>query len=135
MPDRPSDLAHVESVPLHIFHHVRLGDGFSGIRHYATRKENAASFDGKRVPGMRSDNAGRNDRAAMNRKLVWIEQERFRGFGCSECAWVFKSSGAPVGKSFDEMMRNFELQRDREFTLHVCTDHSSGKSTRSKNTE
>jgi len=30
----------------------------------------------------------------MNRKLVWIEQQRFRGFGCSECAWVFKPSGA-----------------------------------------
>lgn len=26
----------------------------------------------------------------MSRKLVWIEQERFRGFGCSECSWRFK---------------------------------------------
>jgi hypothetical protein len=78
---------------------------------------------------------GRNDEAAMNRKLVWIEQERFRGFGCSECGWVFKSSGAPAGKSFDEMMRNFELQRDREFTLHACADHPRGKGTRNKNTE
>ncbi len=59
----------------------------------------------------------------MSRKLVWIEQRRFRGFGCSECAWVFNASGAPAGESFDEMMRNFELQRDREFTLHVCADH------------
>jgi hypothetical protein len=100
-----------------------------------TRKENAASFDGKRVLGLRSDNAGRSDRAAMNRRLVWIEQERFRGFGCSDCAWVFKSSGAPAGKSFGEMTRNFELQRDREFTLHVCTNHPRGKSTRSKNAE
>jgi hypothetical protein len=71
----------------------------------------------------------------MNRKLVWIEQERFRGFGCSECDWVFKSSGAPTGRSFDEMMRNFELQRDREFTLHVCADHPRGKSTKGKNTD
>jgi hypothetical protein len=71
----------------------------------------------------------------MNRKLVWIEHERFRGFGCSECAWVFKSSGAPTGRSFDEMMRNFELQRDREFTLHVCADHPRGKSRKNKNTE
>ncbi len=71
----------------------------------------------------------------MNRKLIWIERERFRGFGCSECAWIFESSGALAGKSFDEMMQNFELQRDREFTLHVCTDHPRGKSTRSKKTE
>ena len=58
----------------------------------------------------------------MSRKLVWIEQQRFRGLGCSECGWLFNSSGPP-GKSFDEMMRNFELQRDKEFTLHVCADH------------
>jgi hypothetical protein len=28
---------------------------------------------------------------------------------------VFNASGSPTGKSFDEAMRNFELQRDREF--------------------
>jgi hypothetical protein len=71
----------------------------------------------------------------MNRKLVWIEQSRFRGFGCSECAWVFNASGAPAGKTFEEMMRNFELQRDQEFTLHVCADHPRAKSRRSKDTE
>jgi hypothetical protein len=71
----------------------------------------------------------------MDRKLVWIEQERVQGFGCSKCAWVFKSSDAPAGKSFDEMMRNFELQRDTEFILHVCADHPKGKSTSSRNTE
>jgi hypothetical protein len=57
------------------------------------------------------------------RKLIWIEKSRFRGFGCSACAWVFKTSGAPTGTSFDEMMRNFELQRDGEFTSHVCADY------------
>jgi len=71
----------------------------------------------------------------MSRKLVWIEQQHFRGFGCSECAWVFNASGAPAGKSFDEMMQNFELKRDREFASHVCTDHPRTKSTRSKNAE
>jgi hypothetical protein len=56
----------------------------------------------------------------MSRELVWIEQQRFRGWGCSECAWVFSPSGALTGKSFNESARNFELQRDKEFTLHVC---------------
>jgi hypothetical protein len=65
--------------------------------------------------------------AAMSRKLVWIELKSFRGFGCSECGWRFKPSGAPEGKSFDEMMRNFELQRDREFKSHVCADHPADK--------
>jgi hypothetical protein len=30
------------------------------------------------------------------------------------------------------MMRNFELQRDKEFTLHVCADHSRAKGTNSE---
>jgi len=68
----------------------------------------------------------------MSRELAWIEQQRFRGFGCSECGWRFKPSGAPTGTSFDEMMRNFELQRDKEFTLHVCADHPRTKSTNSE---
>jgi hypothetical protein len=71
----------------------------------------------------------------MSRKLVWIEQPRFRGFGCSECTWVFKASGTPAGKSFDEMLGNFELQRDREFALHVCARHPGARSTPNKNPE
>jgi hypothetical protein len=59
----------------------------------------------------------------MRRKLVWVEERRFYGFACSECSWRFDSSAAPTGKSFDELMRNFELQRDKEFTSHVCADH------------
>jgi hypothetical protein len=85
-------------------------------------------LDGKRVPGMRSDgDAAQRQRRPMSRKLVWIEQQRFRGFGCSECGWRFKPAGAPTGTSFDEMMHNFELQRDKEFTLHVCADHPRAK--------
>jgi hypothetical protein len=65
----------------------------------------------------------------MSRRLVWIEKQRFRGFGCSECDWRFKSSGAPIGKTFDEMLRSFELQRDKEFTSHVCANYSPKKVT------
>jgi hypothetical protein len=70
---------------------------------------------------------GAETEAAMSRKLVWIELKSFRGFGCSECGWRFKPSGAPEGKSFDEMMRNFELRRDKEFESHVCADHAVHK--------
>jgi len=63
-------------------------------------------------------------------KLIWIEKSRFRGYGCSACAWVFNPSGAPTGNSFDEMMRNFELQRDKEFTLHVCAAHPRARAQR-----
>jgi hypothetical protein len=61
----------------------------------------------------------------MNRKLVWIEQ--FQGFGCSECGWRFDSPNALAGISLSEMMRNFELQRDQEFAVHVCAIHPRSK--------
>jgi rubredoxin len=61
----------------------------------------------------------------MSRKLVWIERDRFRGFGCSECGWRFKPSGTPAGTSFAEMIRNFQLQRDKEFRSHVCASKKS----------
>jgi Fe-S-cluster-containing hydrogenase component 2 len=68
----------------------------------------------------------------MSRELVWIEQQGLRCWGCSECAWVFNPSGALTGKSLDESKRNFELQRDKEFTLHVCADHPRAKSESTK---
>jgi len=69
----------------------------------------------------------------MRRELVWIEQQDFRGFGCSECGWRFQPSGPPTGASFDEMMRNYELQRDKAFTSHICADHPRTERRRSKN--
>ena len=68
----------------------------------------------------------------MGRKLVWIDQPHFRGFGCSACAWVFNPSGAPAGESFDEMMSKFEVQRDQEFSQHVCDSHSGAGNAESK---
>jgi hypothetical protein len=65
----------------------------------------------------------------MSRELVWIEQPLFRGWGCTQCAWVFNPPAALAGKSFDDLMRNFELKRDRAFTLHVCADHPRAEST------
>jgi hypothetical protein len=60
----------------------------------------------------------------MRRKLVWIEEPQFGGFGCSECGWRFKTSEEPTGTSFDAMMEKFRLQRNKEFTSHVCADSS-----------
>jgi hypothetical protein len=66
----------------------------------------------------------------MRRKLVWIERRSFQGYGCSECAWVFKSSGTPAGKSLDEMKKDFEQQRDKNFAGHICTEHRGGRKTK-----
>jgi hypothetical protein len=63
----------------------------------------------------------------MSRVLVWIKQQRFAGWGCSECVWIFNPSTGSAGKSFDEMVRDFELQRDKEFALHVCANYPRAK--------
>ncbi|OLB23095.1 MAG: hypothetical protein AUH15_04405 [Acidobacteriales bacterium 13_2_20CM_55_8] len=60
--------------------------------------------------------------------LVWIEERRFQGWGCSECGWRFTASDNLGGKSLVEMIRNFELQREKEFTSHVCADYPQTKS-------
>jgi hypothetical protein len=65
----------------------------------------------------------------MQRKLAWIEEHRFQGWGCSECAWVFNPSGGPIGKSIDEMKENYELRRDKDFAVHVCAEHLRAKNT------
>jgi hypothetical protein len=59
----------------------------------------------------------------MQRKLVWIEEQRFLGWGCSECAWVFNPLGSPTGNSLEEMVENFARRRDKDFAAHVCTEH------------
>jgi len=56
----------------------------------------------------------------MTRKLVWIENQKFHGFGCSQCNWVFQPSGPLVGESLAKMIKAFEDQREKEFTAHVC---------------
>ena len=56
----------------------------------------------------------------MARKLVWIENQKFQGFGCSQCNWVFQPSGPPVGESLAKMIKAFEDQREEEFAAHVC---------------
>jgi hypothetical protein len=63
----------------------------------------------------------------MRRKLVWIEEQRFSGWGCSECAWVFNPSGPPIGDSLHEMMQNYEWHRDIEFATHFCAEHPRAK--------
>jgi hypothetical protein len=58
----------------------------------------------------------------MHRRL-WIDEKPFSGFWLFRMCLGVHSSGSPIGNSFDEMMQNFELQRDREFSSHVCSDY------------
>jgi hypothetical protein len=64
----------------------------------------------------------------MRRELIWIEELGFLGWGCSECGWLFRSSGAPTGVSLDEMLRNYEQLRDSRFATHVCAEHPGANS-------
>ena len=58
-----------------------------------------------------------------SRKLVRIEGQSFRGWGCSECAWVFRPSDPSIVKSLDEMIRNFQIQLSQEFESHDCPQY------------
>jgi rubredoxin len=59
------------------------------------------------------------------RKLARVEGQSFRGWGCSECGWVFNPSGPPVGESLDAMKRNFQVQLSDEFASHDCARYPS----------
>jgi hypothetical protein len=58
------------------------------------------------------------DEEGLSRKLV-RSGESFEGWGCSDCAWVFNPSGPPVGRSLDEMKRNYEMKLSEEFASHT----------------
>jgi len=69
----------------------------------------------------------RRPKVTLLRKLIWIEEPRFQGSGCSECEWVFKPSGPPAGNSLDEMKEHYKRLRDKEFAIHVCAEHPKTK--------
>jgi hypothetical protein len=58
----------------------------------------------------------------MARAMIWVN--RIHNWGCSDCAWVFVSSGQIVGNTMEEMVRHFAAQRDKEFQFHVCIKES-----------
>ena len=62
-----------------------------------------------------------------SRKLVWVEEQNHEAPGCSECAWVFRSSSPSIGETMDEMRRNFHAQRSKEFASHDCAKYPRGK--------
>jgi hypothetical protein len=59
----------------------------------------------------------------MPRRLVWVKDRAFEGFGCSECQWVFRPSGALLAESLDKMKQRFEAERDKSFAAHDCAQH------------
>jgi hypothetical protein len=57
---------------------------------------------------------------SIPRKLEWIANPNFQGYGFAECNWKFNPSGPLAGHSLDEMKRKYEAQRDKEFASHAC---------------
>jgi hypothetical protein len=66
------------------------------------------------------------------RTMIWLQSPSRESWGCSECVWSFHPSGPPLGDSLDEMKRNYERQRDREFAGHVCAQHPRPKASGSQ---
>jgi hypothetical protein len=59
----------------------------------------------------------------MAREMIWVE--RIQGWGCSDCALVFVPSGTPLGNTMEEMKRNYETHREKEFISHDCIKQSA----------
>jgi hypothetical protein len=74
----------------------------------------------------------RRPRMEALRMLKWIEESRFQGFGCSECAWTFNPSGPPAGNSLQEMREIFQRVRDKEFATHVCAERPKARGQKAK---
>lgn len=66
----------------------------------------------------------------IRRKLIWMGEPHFLGWGCSECAWVFNPLGPPSGESIEDMKQNYEQQRAQGFLGHVCADYPRSKGRR-----
>ena len=57
------------------------------------------------------------------RTLIWISDPHFHGPGCSQCAWLFRPSGPPIGNSLMEMKKNYRRSCNEEFARHICAEH------------
>jgi hypothetical protein len=73
--------------------------------------------------GERLSHSGANH----SRALVWVKTEQMEAWACAACTWAFLPSGPPLGKNIEEMIQNYELQRDKEFTSHACVQHPKHK--------
>ena len=69
-----------------------------------------------------------NPGTPVSRQMVWSKTTRMEAWTCFGCAWEFSPSGPPRGGSLDEMMSNYELQRDKEYAFHVCAQHPRANS-------
>jgi hypothetical protein len=65
------------------------------------------------------------------RQMIWIKTARIETWACTACAWTFSPTGPPLGADLDEMKRNYESQRDKEYAFHVCAEHPRPESARS----
>jgi|KBSMisStaDraftv2_1062788.scaffolds.fasta_scaffold121162_2 hypothetical protein len=54
------------------------------------------------------------------RKLVWVEGQKVAGWGCSNCAWVFRPPILPIRNSIQELTTHAQNQLDNEFASHNC---------------
>jgi hypothetical protein len=64
-----------------------------------------------------------NPGTSGSRQMVWRKTAQIEAWACTGCAWTFRPSGPPLGDDLDEMMENYEVQRDKEYARHVCAQH------------
>ncbi|MEO6119733.1 MAG: hypothetical protein ABIP12_03510 [Terriglobales bacterium] len=63
-----------------------------------------------------------------SRKLKLVERPDFVGWGCSNCAWVFRIPATLKSESLDDLIRETEAIRDNAFAAHACSSHQQRSS-------
>lgn len=62
-----------------------------------------------------------------SRKLKLVERPDFVGWGCSNCAWVFRIPEKHKSASLGDLIRETEAIRDNAFEAHACSSHQERK--------
>jgi len=62
------------------------------------------------------------------RAMIRFQMQEVNFWGCSDCAWVFRPSGPPLGNTIEAMGENYDRERDNNFAAHVCAQHPRTKS-------
>jgi|SRR5580698_2559459 hypothetical protein len=67
--------------------------------------------------------------ASTMRTLTWIREAHFHGPACSRCAWLFRSTGPPIGISLQQMKENYLRRCNEEFAAHDCAEYPKAAKT------
>jgi len=60
---------------------------------------------------------------SLSRNLVWVDEQKLGGWGCSSCAWVFYPSDLPSSRSLEELTAYAQRKLEEDFASHKCSEY------------